>query len=121
MKPSVGLSCALGAGYVAVIYGLIGAEQYGSGAVFLGSFLSMGILSYLLGRAFDPPWAIGFFVFVGISAAVFTNAVYDYEVYGGVDHNLWPFEIVFLSVFGMPGVLVGLVAARLARSLVRSR
>jgi peptidoglycan/LPS O-acetylase OafA/YrhL len=116
-----GLACVLGAGYVAVVYGLQDHpnSEPNFRLLFILSFVAMSALAYPLGHAArESPWGVGLFTLVGISGGVFINAIYD-GVAHHVDHNLFPVEIVFLAVFAMPEVIVGLAVGWLTRSRAR--
>jgi hypothetical protein len=89
---------------------------------FAAPFLVMFVVGLVLGRFASPKKIIGVFLFVGISVGVFAFASYD-SFANGVDHNLFPVEIIVMSISGIPGLLAGQALSwlTLGRQLNRRR
>ena len=77
--------------------------------IFLLSFVASVAFGFVLGRHASAVLIL-VLALVGICVGVVTNAEYDFAL-NGVDHNLFPIEIIFAAILILPGMLVGLVAA----------
>jgi hypothetical protein len=101
----------LGAVYAVVLSRLFGpTADPPLKVIFVISFFATLTASFSLGQLVTPVWIVGPFVLAGICGGVVANAIYDGVIHH-VDHNLFPFEIVLMSVFAMPGVMAGLTLA----------
>ena len=60
-------------------------------------------------------WALGF---VGIAAGTLARAIYDSAI-GAADHNLLPFEVIFIAAFALPGAVLGTIVGSVLRYLRR--
>jgi hypothetical protein len=87
----------------------IGGREVALLPLFLFSFIASAAFGFVLGDR-GSAFLIALFVLVGICLGVIAAAAYDLAAHG-IDHNLFPIEIIFDAFLVMPGMLSGLATA----------
>ena len=87
----------------------IGGREVALRLLVLLSFTASAAFGFVLGGRASA-LSIAFFALGGICLGVIAAAAYDLEAHG-IDHNLFPIEIIVDTILFMPGILCGLATA----------